>query len=233
MTPGGQGRVRVKVCGLTHEEDVQLCLEEGADAIGFVVEYPRPVPWNLGREPAATLARLVPPFVTRVAVVGGDAEAILSIARAVPVDALQLHFDEAEETVARLARELRGTSIRLVKALRLDPQERPAPSALRAEACRFMEAGASAILFDSKSDERAGGTGKTLAWDVVAEASRDASWPVILAGGLTPQNAGAAIAQVRPWAVDVISSVEDARHRKVRAAVRAFIAAAKGPDAAG
>jgi phosphoribosylanthranilate isomerase len=69
--------VRVKICGITHPDDAALAVEEGADALGFVVEYPDANPWILSRHRAAELMRTVPPFVTRVAVVGGDARTIL------------------------------------------------------------------------------------------------------------------------------------------------------------
>ena len=71
--------MRVKICGIRTEEDAALCVEAGADALGFVVEYPVPVPWTVDRDQAAAMMRRLPPFVVRVAVVGGDAETILGI----------------------------------------------------------------------------------------------------------------------------------------------------------
>ena len=72
--------VRIKICGITSEADVAMCAEEGVDALGFVVEYPQPTPWTLGRARAAELMREVPPFVSHVALVGGDAATILEVA---------------------------------------------------------------------------------------------------------------------------------------------------------
>ena len=95
--------VRVKICGITHPDDAALAVEEGADALGFVVEYPDANPWILSRRRAAELMRAVPPFVTRVAVVGGDAASILDLAEATEPHVLQLHRDESEACVAELA----------------------------------------------------------------------------------------------------------------------------------
>lgn len=221
---------RVKVCGLTHADDIRLCVEEGVDALGFVVAYPHPVPWNLERHRAKELVHLVPPFVSRVAVVAGDVSTILGIAESTAPDVLQLHGDESEATVHTIAREVERTGIRLVKVLRFAGSTSACPDAedWQASAGRFIEAGASAILFDSLSDDRPGGTGRTLDWAQVARVSRTAPYPVLLAGGLNCENVGRAIEHVRPFAVDVITGVEDGNHRKVRRLVRDFVAAARG-----
>ncbi len=221
--------VRVKVCGITTEEDARLCVEEGVDTVGFVVEYPVDVPWNLGRQRAAQIMRTVPPFVTRVAVVGGDARTLIEIATATQPHVLQLHRDEPEPTVQTLARELAGTGVQLVKVLRVDPETDAGMMGQhwRAMADRFVEAGASAILVDSRSRQRPAGTGRTVDWEIVRTIASDARYPVIVAGGLTPENVAKAIERVRPYAVDVISGVEDAAHRKVRERVRAFVRAVR------
>jgi phosphoribosylanthranilate isomerase len=224
--------VRVKICGITHEDDAALAVEEGADALGFVVEYPDANPWILSRRRAAELMRTLPPFVTRVAVVGGDARTILALAEATAPHALQLHRDETEACVAELAEALDGTGIRLIKALRIDASEpRPPAEALADAARRFVAAGADAVLVDSVVPGRPAGTGKAVDWALARTVVDTGVAPCILAGGLDPGNVGRAVAAVRPYAVDVISAVEDEAHRKVRERVRAFIRAAKGsPD---
>lgn len=219
--------VRVKLCGITHADDAALCVEEGADALGFVVEYPRDNPWNLDRRAAAALIGAVPPFVTRVAVVGGEASWILGIAEAVAPDAVQLHGDEPEVVVREVARELAGSGVRVVKALRVDGS-RPEPAGFWPDqARRFADAGADALLVDSVTATRPAGTGQTVELALARAVVAAASVPCVLAGGLNPDNVGRAVAEVAPFAVDVISAVEDAGHRKVRARVHAFVAAAK------
>src|SRR5262249_36735667 len=110
---------RVKLCGLTSHADVALCAGAGADALGFVGEFPLPLPWTLDRRRAAELMRGVPPFATRVAVVGGDAATVLEIAEVTTPDAVQLHLDEDEATVEAVKNGLAGTGIRIVKAIRI------------------------------------------------------------------------------------------------------------------
>ena len=226
--------VRVKICGITHEEDAALAVEEGADALGFVVEYPDANPWILTRRRAAELMRTVPPFVTRVAIVGGDAPTILELVEATEPQALQLHRDETEDCVTALATKLAGTGIRLIKALRIDASiAGPPAEALAATARRFVDAGADAVLVDSVIPGRPAGTGKAVDWNLARTVVDLGVTPCILAGGLDPGNVGRAVAAVRPYAVDVITSVEDAAHRKVREKVRAFIQAAKAADRRG
>lgn len=222
--------VRVKICGITHPEDAATCVEEGADALGFVVEYPVDVPWNLTRMAAAQLMRDVPPFVTRVAVVGGSTETILGLAEATQAHVLQLHFDEPEQVVEAVATSLAGTGTRIVKALRVDVHAH-GDEQWGDLACRFVDAGADAILFDSKTRDRPAGTGRPFDWSAIRPV-RPPAYPVILAGGLTPENVGAAVREVRPYAVDVIGSVEDASHRKSRERVRAFVRAVRTAGAA-
>jgi phosphoribosylanthranilate isomerase len=220
---------RIKICGITAEADAELCAEAGADALGFVVEYPLPVPWTIERARAARLMSGLPVFVTRVAVVGGDADTILRIADATEPDAVQLHLDEDEATVGRVKRELAGSGTRVIKAVRIsaDVEERGEVEHWRATCTRFIEAGADAILLDSKTRGRPAGTGTAFDWSIARAVAEAVAAPLVLAGGLTSNNVGRAITEVRPYAVDVISSVEDERHRKVEASVRAFVDAAR------
>ncbi|HEX6382551.1 MAG TPA: phosphoribosylanthranilate isomerase [Acidimicrobiia bacterium] len=223
--------VRVKICGITHEDDAAMAVEEGADALGFVVEYPDANPWILTRHRAAELMRLVPPFVTRVAIVGGDARSILELVDATEPHALQLHRDETEDCVTELATRLAGTGIRLIKALRIDASVPGPPADFLADAARrFVNCGADAVLVDSVVPGRPAGTGKAVDWGLARTVVDTGVAPCILAGGLHPGNVGRAVAAVTPFAVDVISSVEDDDHRKVRDKVRAFIQAAKAAD---
>jgi phosphoribosylanthranilate isomerase len=222
--------VRIKICGITDLDDARMCVEEGAHALGFVVEHPQANPWNLTRIQATELMRAVPPFVTRVAVVGGDAPWILGIAEATAPNALQLHRDEPEEVVRDVARGLEGSGIQVIKALRIDPSASLPVSHWVELARRFVGAGADAILVDSVTADRPAGTGRAVNVDQARAVVESHDRPSILAGGLTPENVASAIRAVAPFAVDVISAVEDAGHRKVRARVRAFIESATMPS---
>ncbi|MCC6420019.1 MAG: phosphoribosylanthranilate isomerase [Gemmataceae bacterium] len=221
---------RVKVCGLTNAEDVRLCVAVEVDALGFVVEFPTPVPWNLPREQAATLMAAVPPFIARVAVVSGDATTLVDLARKTGADVLQLHGDETPETVGAVVAALRGTGVRVVKALRIPGGGSGEFGSWLSAGDRFVAAGAAAILLDPRSPERPGGTGLTLDRTLAASLCATAKWPAILAGGLTAETVAEAVARVRPYGVDVLTGVEDAEHRKVPARVRAFVAAVRAQE---
>jgi phosphoribosylanthranilate isomerase len=220
---------RVKLCGVTTAADVELCVEAGADAIGFVVRYPEPVPWNLEPRQARELVARVPPFSATVAVVGGDARAILELVEQVAPNAVQLHRDEDAATVAAVAAGLAGTGVKVIKAVRIATDAGAVPPAEHwlGLARAFVDAGADAILLDSKTTLRPAGTGQAFDWQIARTVVAELGAPVLLAGGLTPENVAGAVADVRPYAVDVISSVEDHQHRKAPERVRAFVRAAR------
>jgi phosphoribosylanthranilate isomerase len=223
--------VRVKLCGMMSERDVSMADAAGADAVGFVTEYPVPVPWNLDREKAARLVRTVPPFVTTVAVVGGSPDEIFRIARKVRPNVLQLHGDETMEEIRVIVEELEGTNIKVIKALRIDVDTGLAlfeeTDPVRAGTV-LAGSGIAALLVDSKTSSMPAGTGVALDWDVSAGVAGGIDLPLILAGGLTADNVAAAVEKVRPWAVDVISGVETGPGVKDGEKMKAFVRAAKG-----
>ena len=203
----------------------------GADALGFVTEYPVPVPWNLDRERAASLVAMASPFVTTVAVVGGSPEEMVRIARKVRPRVLQLHGDESLDDIRQVLDGLDGTGICIIKALRIEVDTGLA----RFEETEPVKAGTvlansgiAALIVDSKTSSRPAGTGVTLDWDVSARMVKEIGLPLILAGGLTSENVAQAVQQVKPYAVDVISGVEKEPGVKDGEKMRKFIAAAKG-----
>jgi hypothetical protein len=103
--------VRVKLCGMMGREDVAMAEEAGADAVGFVTEYPVPVPWNLTVREASALVSNVSPFITTVAVVGGSPEQMVGIALKVRPKVLQLHGDETLEGIRLVVEELKDTGM--------------------------------------------------------------------------------------------------------------------------
>ena len=222
--------VRVKLCGLMSPEDVEMAESAGADALGFVTEYPVPVPWNLEREHAAALVASVSPFVTSVAVVGGAPEEMVRIAKRVRPRVLQLHGDESLDDIRQVLEELEGTGIRVIKALRIEVETGLA----RFEETEPVKAGKAlagsgiaALIVDSKTSTRPAGTGVTLDWDVSARMVKEVDLPLILAGGLTFENVAHSVEKVKPYAVDVISGVEREPGEKDGEKMRAFVAAAK------
>ncbi|WP_267640348.1 phosphoribosylanthranilate isomerase [Haloarchaeobius amylolyticus] len=205
---------RVKICGLTSEEDVDAAVAAGADALGFVVDVPVDTPREVTVERAAELVAHVPPFVTTVLVtmpeMPGDA---IELVREVAPDALQIHSDLAPGDVAYVRATIDVTVLKHVDA------------ANPAEARRYADV-ADAVLVDSVDEQGAGGTGRTHDWTKTREALADIDVPVVLAGGLTPENVAEAVATVDPFAVDVASGVESSGGVKDHDAMRRFVAAA-------
>jgi phosphoribosylanthranilate isomerase len=201
--------MRVKICGITNREDALAAVEAGTHALGFVFA---PSPRRITPERAAEIIAELPPFVQTVGVfVDADVAPILSRC---PLDAAQFHGDESPEALAGI------TGVRRIKACRV---ETSADLELLAD---YREV-ADAFLLDARVPGLAGGTGQSFPWPLAREARRFGR-PIILAGGLTPENVAAAIEAGRPDAVDVSSGVEVAPGRKDRARVRHFVAAAMG-----
>ncbi len=203
--------VRIKICGLTRWEDVLAVVEAGADAVGFV--FVPGTPRNIETALARELVGKLPPFVSKVGLFV-DAD-VMTVARTVAqtgLDTVQLHGDETPE----FARQFRG-AVKVVKAFRVRGPE------TLAELAAYVGA-ADAFLLDAFVPGSHGGTGVSFNWDLAVKA-RALGMPVVLAGGLTPENVAEAVARVRPYAVDVSSGVESAPGRKDPDRIRRFIAA--------
>lgn len=201
--------VRVKICGITRVDDLYAACDAGADALGFV--FYEKSPRHLTLEAAAALVREVPPFVQSVGLfVDADPAFVESVLRAVPLDLLQFHGDEQSADCARHGRPW-------IKAIRV----RPDTDLLK---CAADFAAASGLLLDAYVPGVPGGTGARFDWRLIPA---DLPKRVILSGGLTPDNVAEAVAQVRPWAVDVSSGVEAAKGIKDAQKIVRFISQAK------
>jgi phosphoribosylanthranilate isomerase len=202
--------LRIKICGITNEADALAALEAGADALGFIT-YP-PSPRHLDIAAAAPWISRLPPLALRVAVVVNEPLARLrEWSHFFPVDAWQFHGHEEAAAIEQLR------VPRRIKVLRLDAL--PARSWLETFDVQ-------AFLLDTPAHVL-GGSGKTMDWELAAQFVRLSPRPVILAGGLTPDNVAEAIRRVRPYGVDVASGVEAAPGKKDHAKLRAFIQAAR------
>jgi len=196
-------RTRIKICGLTREEDVDAAVDAGADALGFVLWPGSSRAIDPGR--LAHLAARVPAFVTRVGLFVDQDPAFVE--RCAPwLDLIQYHGEETPDQCRRAPRDW-------IKALRMrDGLDLPAAAAAYREA--------RALLLDAYKPGVPGGTGEVFDWSRIPASLAK---PVILAGGLGPHNVGEAIRTVRPFAVDVSGGVERERGVKDPAKLRAFI----------
>jgi phosphoribosylanthranilate isomerase len=189
-------RTRIKICGITRIADGLAAADAGADAVGLV--FWRGTPRFVETARAREIAAALPPFVTRVALfVDPDPAEVRSVLDAVPIDALQFHGDERRELCGAFGRPY-------LKAVHM----REGVDLLE-YAGRYGDA--TGLLFDTfRAGDLPGGTGHTFDWSRLSPAVRAAlEAPLVLSGGLDPENVGDAIRAVRPWAVDVSSGVEE------------------------
>ncbi|GAB6174375.1 phosphoribosylanthranilate isomerase [Paradesulfitobacterium aromaticivorans] len=207
---------RVKMCGIMNEEDISLCVKAGVHTLGFVVDFPVPVPWNLTKAEARKLINKVPPFVSSSVVTGGPVEKILAIAKATRANIVQLHYQETLQEVKELAHRLSLLGIKTIKALRIDGDGKCAfeftDPAMAARA--LAKTKISALLVDSYTASRPGGTGVTVNLSAFKTIRQEIALPVILAGGLNPANVLQLIHETNPYAVDVLTGVEERPGRK-------------------
>lgn len=207
---------RVKFCGLMNHHDVNLCVEAGVHMVGFVVDYPIPVPWNLTSEVARELIKQVPPFVSTCVVTGGPVVKVLDIVNKTRPNVVQLHYKERLYDVREIAEQLQLQGIKTIKALRIDGNgncdfDVKDPAEATRELCKT---GISAILVDSYTESMPGGTGVMVNLSVFQTIQQESSLPVILAGGLNPTNIQSMINEVHPFAVDVLTGIEERPLRK-------------------
>ena len=196
--------MRVKICGITNHEDAQVAVDAGADALGFVfAKSPR----RVTKAQARDIIQRLPPFVSPVAVfVDEQADAIKEICGFCGIHTLQLHGNELPEYVNYLE------GYKVIKAFRIKGEE---------DIQQLAQYKPHAFLLDSYVKGVMGGTGMTFNWELAREAQKYG--PIILSGGLTPENVQEAIRVVNPYAVDVSSGVESLPGKKDKALVKRFI----------
>jgi phosphoribosylanthranilate isomerase len=202
---------RAKICGLTNEADLEAAVDAGADAVGVIADVPVDTPREVPTERAADLVAAAPPFVTTVLVtIPAAPERALELVRRVNPDAVQVHGDLPAGDVAYLAA---NAGARVVRAVAADDPE----------LARRHDDVADALLLDTPAEDGGGGTGRTHDWERAADLAADLDSPVVLAGGLTPDNVAEATRAVEPFAVDVASGVEREGGVKDHDAVASFV----------
>ncbi|WP_180147205.1 phosphoribosylanthranilate isomerase [Acinetobacter sp. YH12052] len=203
-------RTRAKICGITRTQDIQSVVQAGADAIGFV--FFAPSPRSVTAEQAAELIQHVPPYVQTVGLfVNASATDIQDILKISPVDILQFHGDESPEQCKTIAQ---SVGRRWYKAI----QVKPDLDVIR-EIQAFQQAGASAVLLDAWHPELKGGTGHSFDWTQFPKLDI----PLILAGGLKPDNIEDAIQTTGAYAVDVSGGVESSKGIKDQQLIERFM----------
>ena len=185
-------RTRVKMCGITRPEHARAAADAGTDAIGLM--FYEPSPRYVTRERARDVCAALPPLISVVGVfVNPEPREVAAVVEDLPVDMLQFHGDEPPDLCAKAGKPY-------LKAVRVRTRD----DIVRASA-RYRDA--RALLLDAHHDALWGGTGTRFDWNMVPD---DVNHPIVLAGGLTPENVADAIRVVRPFAVDVSGGVESA-----------------------
>ena len=201
-------RTRVKICGITRCEDAQLAVEAGADAIGLV--FYEKSPRFVTNNEAAEISQVIPAFVSRVALFkDAEQQMIESVLAQVEIDLIQFHGSETADYCEQFNRPY-------IKAIGMKGSEHD-EDFLITSAKSYQSA--KAILLDGHAPGEAGGTGESFDWASIATINK----PMVLAGGLTPDNVKQAIDLVHPFAVDVSSGVESSPGIKDKDKVSAFM----------
>jgi len=205
--------IHIKICGLKRADDAAAAVAAGADALGF--NFWKRSPRYVEPAEAARIVSNIPPRVLTVGVfVDEELERVLGIAEQTGIMALQLHGSESPEYLDRLGAYLK------IKTIKVGESFQPA------ELSRYPSA--SLFLLEGFVAGMAGGTGRTFDWSLAEKAKEFGK--IILAGGLTAENVGAAVRRVQPWGVDVASGVESAPGKKDPQLIREFIRAARAAE---
>ena len=198
-------RTRVKICGITRVEDALTAVNAGADAIGLVFYAPSPRCVTIAQ--AQQIVAALPPFVSVVALfVNATIAEIETILAQVRIDIVQFHGDETPAQCQQI-------NLPYYKAIRVKAESNLLQYALEFESAK-------ALLLDTYTEATFGGTGHVFDWNLIP---KNMTKPVILAGGLVPENVALAIRQVRPYAVDVSGGVEQSKGVKDTAKITAFM----------
>ena len=215
-------RTRIKLCGLTREQDVLAAVAAGADAIGLV--FYEPSPRYVAPAQAAQLLSKAPPFICSVGLfVNASADAVQAVTEQVAIAALQFHGDETPEQCAEIAARVKRPFLR---AMRVRPEMAPADLLKYADDYRRASPLFSGLLLDTWVDGY-GGSGKVFDWSLVP---KELAHQAVLSGGLTVQNVTDAIHCVRPYAVDVSSGIELSKGIKDAAKMQAFVSAVRAAE---
>jgi len=222
-------RTRIKICGVTRLDDALTAAQLGADAIGLICheQSPRYVPPDRARE----IVQSLPPFVTPVGVfVNADATTIIETADDLGLDAVQLNGHEPAALIADLF------PLGVIKAIRIDPEKSASELAgWRTARSQLAVENLTAFVLEPSQSSAPGGSGIANDWTTVRHLIDTGAFsglpPLIAAGGLTPETVADVIRQIRPWAVDVSSGVEESKGVKSRGKLQAFIDAVRWADA--
>ncbi len=217
--------VQVKICGNTTLEDARSAEAAGADLLGLIIEVPVETPRKISLDRARDIARSLSKPTVAV-LVDPTLEFALRAADATGAWAVQLSGNEPPDLTRKIT-----DQVRTIKAVHVGPDGKvrlPPGVKEPGSYLRGLEDAADFLLLDSAAPGKAGGTGRTHNWSNARATKEMVGIPLILAGGLTPDNVAQAVAEVDPWGVDVASGVEASPGRKDPGKMKLFVQKAKG-----
>jgi len=194
--------MKIKICGIKTEHDLTVAINAGADAVGFITDVPVDSPRKITLAEASRMISKVPVFVTSVLVIMPEnAQHAVRMIHAAKPAAVQIHNAlPLSELVT-----IRKTGVKLIKTI---PVSRDSSSDTLIMQVKELSGIVDAVLLDTALDGKTGGTGMQHNWEVSSKVVLNSAIPVILAGGLKPENVREAAGCVRPYAVDTASGVE-------------------------
>lgn len=193
--------MRVKVCGIRNWEDASTAVEAGADAVGFLVGITHLAEDKIDSDSAKAVIQRLPPFVSSVLVTHlTNSDEILELANFLNVTTIQIHDYIPPEQVLYVKRQL--PKCKIIKAVHVSGE------AETLELTQSFQKSCDALLLDSRTKDRLGGTGLTHDWNISRKVVERSALPVILAGGLTHENVYQAVEKIRPFGVDANSGIE-------------------------
>ena len=225
--------IKIKICGLMREKDVESCIRNGVDIVGFVTEYPVEVPWNMDRKRTKELITFFRETKERYGssakcciVSGGDSDKLSGLIEELEPDYLQMHYKED----CRIIREVTGrkgaSKTVVIKTVPNDAAERIRQSGNEepsAAAAAFEESGAGIILVDARGAENAAGSSAKLDEKLYNEVREAVDIPVMAAGGITAENVKSIINDLSPDMIDVMTGVEESTGVKSEAKIEKLI----------
>ena len=207
---------KVKICGIMREEDIETCVRYGTDIVGFVVEYPVDVPWNLERERAKELIehfRIISKKsdqpVKCCIVSGGDVDKLEELVQFLEPDYIQMHYKEDAKDVEQLKETLAGTKTQIIKTV-LNVSDAP----------EFENSGADILLVDARNSENAANSKATIDEEIYNKVRSSVKIPVMAAGGITPENVADIVNRLQPEIIDLMTGVEDKPGQKSEEKIR-------------
>lgn len=204
-------KTTVKICGLKREDDIRLCMNLGVDILGFVTEYPVPVPWNLSRDEAMPLLGMIRPPYKSCIVTGGSPEKVIELASILCPSLVQLHYKESLHDTIVITEALQKIDIGVIKTIPIHQKDRLCQfgtTSIETIVSELCKTGIYGLLLDSRTPENATENSTQLDLEFCAKIIRSSTKPVILAGGINADNVSSVLLQTGAENIDIMTGVE-------------------------